>query len=98
VEYEHYPFMFYTDLRVVRWDEAPSLRRLPEWIFFHGPRREELDAAIRGSLGRYRRVPLAGRETRWENVPEPYWHWFQTRREGPLVQLYRLRHQSVPER
>ena len=97
VEYEHYPFMFYTDLRVVRWDEAASLERLPEWIFFHGPRREELDATIRGSLDRYRRVPLAERETRWENVPEPYWHWFQTRREGPRVRLYRLRHRGLPE-
>jgi len=95
VEYEHYPFMFYTDLRVVRWDEAASLERLPEWIFFHGPRREELDAAIRGSLGRYRRVPLAARETRWENVPAPFWHWFQTRREGPRVKLYRLHDDAV---
>jgi hypothetical protein len=98
VEYEHYPFMFYTDLRVVRWDEAPSLKRLPEWIFFHGPRGVELDATIRGSLGRYRRVPIIARETRWENVPEPYWHWFYTRREGPWVQLYQLRHQGYPER
>ena len=38
VQYEHYPFMFYTDLQVVRWDEAASLERLPEWIFFHGLR------------------------------------------------------------
>ena len=97
VEYEHYPFMFYTDLRVVRWDEAASLRTLPEWIFFHGPRREELDDRIRGSLGRYRRVPLAARETLWENAPEPYWHWFQTRRDGPRVKLYRLRSGGVSE-
>jgi 4-amino-4-deoxy-L-arabinose transferase-like glycosyltransferase len=94
VEYEHYPFMFYTDLRVVRWDEAASLRRLPEWIFFHGPRKEALDGAVRGALHRYRRVPLAARETRWENVPEPYWHWFRTRRDGPRVRLYRLREEG----
>jgi 4-amino-4-deoxy-L-arabinose transferase-like glycosyltransferase len=91
VQYEHFPFMYYTDLHVVRWDEAASLERLPEWIFFHGPRREELDAVLRRSLGRYRRVPLDARETGWENIPEPYWHWFQTRREGPRVRLYRLR-------
>ena len=98
VQYEHFPFMYYTDLHVVRWDEAASLERLPEWIFFHGPRREGLDAAIRGSLGRYRRVPLDVRETGWENIPEPYWHWFQTRREGPRVRLYRLRGDDVSGR
>lgn len=95
VQYEHFPFMFYTDLQVVRWDEAASLKRLPEWIFFHGLRRQGLDATIRGDLHRYRRVPLDARESRWENIPEPYWHWFRTRREGPRVRLYRLRQSGV---
>jgi 4-amino-4-deoxy-L-arabinose transferase-like glycosyltransferase len=98
VQYEHYPFMFYTDLQVVRWDEAESLERLPEWIFFHGLRREALDARIRGSLHRYRRVPLDAREIRWENIPEPYWHRFRTEREGPRVRLYRLRQGGVSRR
>jgi 4-amino-4-deoxy-L-arabinose transferase-like glycosyltransferase len=98
VRYEHYPFMFYTDLRVVRWDEAVSLKRLPEWIFFHGPRREALDATIQAAFHRYQRVPLAARDIGWENTPEPYWHRFRTSREGPLVQLHRLRRPGVPER
>jgi len=91
VQYEHFPLMFHTDLQVLRWDEAASLGRLPEWIFFHGLRREDLDARIRAALHRYRRVPLDAREIRWENIPEPYWHWFRTRREGPRVRLYQLR-------
>ena len=95
VQYEHFPLMFYTDLQVVRWDEAASLDRLPEWIFFHGLRRQGLDATIRAALHRYRRVALDAREIRWENIPEPYWHWFRTRREGPRVKLYRLRRGGV---
>jgi hypothetical protein len=83
--------MFYTDLQVVRWDEAASLDRLPEWIFFHGLRRKPMDARIRRSMHRYHRVPLTAREMRWENIPEPYWHRFRTRPEGPAVKLYRLR-------
>ena len=98
VQYEHYPFMFYTDLHVVRWDEAESRERLPEWIFFHGLRRQALDARIRGSLHRYRRVSLDAREIRWENIPEPYWHRFRTEREGPRVRLYRLRQGAVSKR
>ncbi len=75
----------------MRWDEAASLQRLPEWIFIHGLRREPMDARIRRSMHRYHRVPLTAREMRWENIPEPYWHRFRTRREGPAVKLYRLR-------
>jgi len=97
VQYEHFPFMYYTDLQVVRWNEAASLDRLPEWIFFHGPRREVPDVTIQRALGRYRRVPLDARETGWENIPEPYWHLFRTRREGPRVRLYRLRYGGAPE-
>jgi hypothetical protein len=91
VQYEHYPFMFYTELDVVRWDEAATLQRLPDWIFLHGLRRGPMDARIRGSLHRYQRVPLTARELRFENIPEPYWHRFRTRRDGPAVKLYRLR-------
>jgi len=98
VQYEHFPFMFYTDLQVVRWDEAASLERLPEWIFFHGLRRQALDARVRAALHRYRRVPLPAREIRWENIPEPYWHRFRTRREGPRVRLYRLRPDGISRR
>jgi hypothetical protein len=93
-----YTDMFYTDLQVVRWDEAASLERLPEWIFFHGLRRQALDARVRVSLHRYRRVPLDAREIRWENIPEPYWHLFRTRREGPRVRLYRLRPDGISRR
>ena len=87
--------MFYTDLEVVRWDEAASLQRLPDWIFFHGPRKEVLDAAIRASLHRYRRLPLDARETLWENIPEPFWQWFRARPDGPRVKLCRLRSAGV---
>ena len=97
VRYEHYPFMFYTDLRVLRWDEAASLERLPEWVFFHGFRREALDAGLLSARDRYRRVPLEAREVTWENIPEPYSHLFETRRHGPRVELYRLRDEGASE-
>ncbi len=49
-------------------------------------------------MHRYQRVPLTAREMRWENIPEPYWHWFRTEREGPRVKLYRLRQGGVSRR
>jgi hypothetical protein len=96
-QYEHFPLMYYTDLRVVRWDEAGSLEALPEWVFFHGLRRQPLDPSVRSALHRYRRVPLEAREIPWENIPEPYWHWFRTSRQGPRVRLYRLERGGTSE-
>lgn len=73
-----YSLLFYTDLRVERFEEAESLRELPDWIW-QGPRAPRLPDRIRASLSRdYERVRLAAAWLPWENIPEPYWHRFQT--------------------
>jgi hypothetical protein len=91
VRYEHFPFMFYTDITVFRWDEAGSLERLPDWIFMHGFYRGRLPERIRLGLDRYERVSLDGIENLWENAPEPHYHHFRTPTKGTPLKLLRLR-------
>jgi len=89
--YEHFPLLFYTDLRIVRAEEANSAEPLPEWIFVHGSSAPPLPIWLARALAsEYERAPLRARETPWENIPEPYWHWFRTWQRGPRLQLYRL--------
>jgi len=75
---------------VVRWDEASSLKTLPDWIFAHGYVRGRLPEDILDAFDRYEKVPLDAREFFWENIPEPYLHQFRTRTRGPAVSLFRL--------
>jgi hypothetical protein len=89
--YEHLPLLFYTDLRIVHADGANPDEPLPDWVFVHGNTRRLIPGLARALGSEYVRVPLRARETPWENIPEPYWHWFRTKERGPGLQLYRLR-------
>lgn len=73
-----YSLLFYTDLRVERFEEADALPELPDWIW-QGPRAPRLPERIRSALSRdYERVRLEAVWLPWENIPEPYWHRFRT--------------------
>jgi len=79
-----YSLLFYTDLRVERFEEADALREPPDWIW-PGPRAPRLPERIRTALARdYERVRLDAVWLPWEDIPEPYWHRFRTPlRTGP---------------
>jgi hypothetical protein len=92
VGYEHFPFMFYTDLRVYQDHQTEGLAELPDWLFVHSLEPPKWSEPIRRALasGRYVRQPVDAYEIPWDNVPEPYWHRFETPRAGKKVELFRL--------
>jgi hypothetical protein len=88
--YEHFPFLFYTDLLVLKPEEATGPNALPHWFYLHSPRMPRLPAELAAALGTiYEPVPVNAKELRWENIPEPYWHFYRTRTVGRDVALFR---------
>jgi len=90
--YEHFPLMFYTELKVYSTRSGTDVGELPDWFLFHGGD----DAAFRARLARamrepglYRRAPVPAHEYTWENIPEPHRHLFRTPINNPPVILFR---------
>lgn len=90
--YEHFPLMFYTDLEVYSTRSGTNLSILPDWVLIHGsdpPRFSERLAQALQDPAAYQQVPVMAHEVPYENAPEPNWHRFRTRTDGPLVVLFR---------
>lgn len=89
--YEHFPLMFYTNLRVFPARASERLADPPDWVFVHGeyasPFPDRLAQAVRNPK-EYQQVPIAAREFSFENIPEPNWHRFRTPTGGPPVSLF----------
>jgi hypothetical protein len=89
--YEHFPLMFYTDLRVYPDWASGDLGELPDWVLIHGPRPPALTDRLAQALKdprQYQQAQVAAHEFAFENIPEPNWHQFRTPAEGPLVSLF----------
>lgn len=90
--YEHFPLMFYTDLKVYSARTGTNLSVLPDWVLIHGsdpPRFSEGLAQALKNPEAYRQMPIMAHELQYENAPEPNWHQFRTPTKGPLVKLFR---------
>ena len=70
--------------------QARGLSTPPDWIFLHKTTIGELPPPLASALARgYDRVPIDVKEVNWENNPEPYWHYYRTRVDGPDISLLR---------
>ena len=89
--YEHFPLMFYTDLRVYPdWSSGYAVE-LPDWVLIHGSGYPDFPERLARALedpAQYQRVPVAAHEFAFENIPEPNWHRFRTPVDGPPVTLF----------
>lgn len=88
--YENFPLMFYTDLTVVNIAQARTLPKPPDWIFVHKTSVAQLPPPVVSALESiYEPVKIGIKEVNWENIPEPYWHYYRTRLDGDDVSLFR---------
>jgi len=95
--YEHFPFMFYTDLLVLKLGQTAGQTTLPDWFYAHSPRMPRLPPDMAAAFGAtYEPVRVNAKEVRWENIPEPYWHFYRTRTDGRDVALFRKRAAVTP--
>jgi 4-amino-4-deoxy-L-arabinose transferase-like glycosyltransferase len=95
--YENFPLMFYTDLTVLNLEQARGLSKPPDWIFVHKMTVSQLPPRIASNLARgYELVPIPVKEVNWENIPEPYWHYYRTRTDGEDITLFRLKTAALP--
>jgi 4-amino-4-deoxy-L-arabinose transferase-like glycosyltransferase len=88
--YEHFPLMFYTDLKVYSTRSDANLSILPDWVLIHGGAPAFSERLVRALQNpeEYRRVSVMAHELPFENTPEPNWHQFRTWTDGPLVVLF----------
>ena len=88
--YENFPLMFYTDLTVLNLPQALQLSELPDWIFIHKMSGSEVPPQVAAAiLASYEPVAIPVQEVNFENVPEPYWHYYRTRTDGHAVTFFR---------
>jgi hypothetical protein len=84
--------MFYTDLKVYSTRSGTNLWVLPDWVLIHGSEPPSFSERLARALqnpAEYQQVPVMAHELPFENAPEPNWHQFRTRTDGPLVALFR---------
>ena len=89
--YEHFPLMFYTNLKVYSARTSGDLKNLPDWILIHGIEKmlfsERLTQVVRDP-NEYQQALITAHDFPFENIPEPNWHQFRTPSEGPRVTLF----------
>jgi len=89
--YEHFPLMFYTDLKVYSSHVSIDIGELPEWVLIHGaPGPIVPDRLVQALQNpeQYQRIEIPAHDFAWENIPEPNLHKFRTIVDGPPVVLF----------
>ena len=88
--YENFPLMFYTDLTVLNLAQAERSSDPPDWIFIHKMSGSEIPQQLVSAILRsYEPVAIAVKEVNFENIPEPYWHYYRTRTDGHDITFFR---------